>query len=116
MILFRYKMSDANEILVDIGEEFRKARQGAGLTQDAVARSAGMVRPRYVELEKGRLDVRLTTLVNAARAVGLELMLVQTAYVPAVKSMLNHSTHDADDTPLYRTDEEEEANDVAPRF
>jgi|SRR3954470_19545269 transcriptional regulator with XRE-family HTH domain len=108
-------MSDANEILVDMGEEFRKTRLAAGLTQESVARNAGMVRPRYVEFENGRLDVRLTTLMNAARAIGLELMLVPTAYVPAVKSMLHHSTQGADDTPLYRTDEEEEANDAAPR-
>lgn len=100
--------SKPNEILSEIGDQLRKVRVASGYTQEVAARNAGMVRPRYVELERGQLDVRLTTLVNAARAVGLDLMLVPTAYVPAVRSMLSSSSGDADETPLYRPDDQEE--------
>jgi DNA-binding XRE family transcriptional regulator len=104
-----------NDILSEIGGQIRQARLTAGHTQEVAARHAAMARARYVELEQGKLDVRLTTLANAARAVGLDLMLVPIAYVPAVRSMLRPSNEDADETPMFQPDEEEDEPDVSPR-
>jgi transcriptional regulator with XRE-family HTH domain len=109
-------VAGSNEILSETGDQIRQARLATGHTQEVAARHAGMARARYVELERGQLDVRLTTLVNAARAVGLDLMLVPIAYVPAVRSMLRPSNEDADETPMFQPDEEaEDELDVSPR-
>ncbi len=62
-----------SEILVEIGDLLRAARKGLGLTQEQVAEMAGISRPRYREIETGSSAARATTLVNIARALGLEL-------------------------------------------
>ena len=105
-----------NEILVGIGALLRETRSGTpGLTQEKAAERAGMTRPRYVELEQGKLDVRVTTLVNAARALGLELMFVPSAYVPAVNAIVQPAGSE-EDVPMFQPDrDDEEQADVTPR-
>lgn len=88
-----------SESLEEIGTMFRKARQTAGLTQEQVARLAGISRPRYREVEAGSAAARATTLINIARALGLEMMLVPQSLVPAVNALLR--PHDDDDLPAF---------------
>ncbi len=84
---------------------FRGARQAARLTQEQVAALAGITRPRYREIEAGSAAARATTLINIARALGLEMMLVPQSLVPAVNALL--LPHDDDDLPAFvaQTDE-----------
>ena len=49
---------------------------------------------------------RATTLVNVARALGMEMMLIPQAMVPAVQSMLQ-PVDDDDDRPAFTSDVEE---------
>ncbi len=88
-----------SESLEEIGTMFRKARQTAGLTQEQVARLAGISRPRYREVEAGSAAARATTLINIARALGLEMMMVPQSLVPAVNALLR--PHDDDDLPAF---------------
>jgi transcriptional regulator with XRE-family HTH domain len=88
-----------SESLEEIGTMFRKARQTAGLTQEQVARLAGISRPRYREVEVGSAAARATTLINIARALGLEMMMVPQSLVPAVNALLR--PHDDDDLPAF---------------
>ena len=88
-----------SESLEDIGAMFRTARQAAGLTQEQVAALAGITRPRYREVEAGSAAARATTLINIARALGLEMMLVPQSLVPAVNALLR--PHDDDDLPAF---------------
>lgn len=85
----------------------RQARQASGLTQEQVARLSGITRPRYREVEAGSAAARATTLINIARALGLEMMLVPQSAVPAVNALLR--PHEDDDFPAFSvlTDEEE---------
>jgi transcriptional regulator with XRE-family HTH domain len=69
------------------------------MTQEQVADLAGMSRPRYRDIEKGTAAARATTLMNVARALGLEIMLVPQAIVPAVQALLR--PHDDDDLPAF---------------
>ncbi len=71
-----------SETLVEIGDLLRAARKGLGLTQEQVAEMAGISRPRYREIETGSSAARATTLVNIARALGLELMFIPQSMVP----------------------------------
>lgn len=48
-----------------------------------------------------------TTLVNVARALGMEMMLIPQAMVPAVQSMLQPADSD-DDRPAFTSDVEDE--------
>ena len=92
-------MRNETEMLQEIGDRLRDARRAGGLTQEQVADLAGITRPRYRDIEKGAAAARATTLINIARALGLEMMLVPQALVPAVKALLR--PHADDDLPAF---------------
>jgi transcriptional regulator with XRE-family HTH domain len=92
-------MGECVEMLREIGDRLRDARTAAHLTQEQVADLAGISRPRYRDIEKGTAAARATTLINIARALGLELMLVPQAMVPAIRA-LSRSVED-DDLPAF---------------
>lgn len=92
-------MGSESETLREIGEILRDARLAAAMTQEEVADLAGLSRPRYRDIEKGTAAARATTLVNVARALGLDMMLVPGAMVPAVQALLR--PHDDDDLPAF---------------
>jgi transcriptional regulator with XRE-family HTH domain len=94
-----------SEALQEIGELFRSARIAAGMTQEQVAELSGISRPRYRDIEKGAAACRATTLINIARALGLELMVVPQAMVPAIRAL----THYDDDVPAFAAQPEDGA-------
>lgn len=98
-------MSGSNPLLVGIGETLKRAREASDLTQEEVAKRAGISRPRYRDIEKGDAAARATTFINVARALGLEVMLVPQAAVPAVNAMLRASKDE--DRPAFTSDSEE---------
>ncbi|WP_317152296.1 helix-turn-helix domain-containing protein [Sphingopyxis indica] len=99
----RHQMED--DLLKEIGDQLRRARQAARLTQEQVADLAGISRPRYRDIETGAAAARATTLINIARAVGLEMMLVPQAVAPAVAALLHPETDD--DRPAFSPQPEE---------
>ncbi|MGN8155119.1 helix-turn-helix domain-containing protein [Agrobacterium sp. 22094] len=92
-------MSMDTTILVEIGCLLKAARKGLNLTQEQVAEMAGISRPRYREIESGKSAARTTTLINIARALGLELMFIPQPMVPAVNALLQ--PHGSDDLPAF---------------
>lgn len=93
-------------LLKDLGLRLRKARLAARLSQEQIAQWANISRPRYRDIETGAAAARATTLVNVARALGMEMMLIPQAMVPAVQSMLQ-PVDDDDDRPAFTSDVEE---------
>jgi len=93
-------MSAISEPLHELGERLRQARLAAGLTQERVAKLAGITRPRYRDIETGVAAARVTTLINVSRALGLELMLVPQATVSAVNALMRPHD-DSDDLPAF---------------
>lgn len=92
-------MRAQSELLDELGGLLRQARLVAGLTQEQVADLAGISRPRYRDIETGAAAARVTTLMNVSRALGLEMMLVPQAMVPAVRALMR--PHDEDDLPAF---------------
>lgn len=91
--------SESNALL-DIGQLLKVTRKATRLTQQQIADMAGISRPRYREIEAGSSSARTTTLINIARALGLELMLIPQAMVPAVDALLRPHD-DVDDLPAF---------------
>ncbi|MFM9681086.1 helix-turn-helix transcriptional regulator [Streptomyces brasiliscabiei] len=60
-----------------LGAQIREARLGANLTQEQVALSIGIDRPSVVEIEQGRRNMTIDTLLRITEAVGLEVRLVR---------------------------------------
>lgn len=93
-------MGAISEPLGELGQRLRRARLAARLTQERVADLAGISRPRYRDIETGIAAARVTTLINVSRALGLELMLVPQATVPAVNALMRPH-NDGDDLPAF---------------
>jgi transcriptional regulator with XRE-family HTH domain len=89
-----------SDALLDIGQLLKAARKGKRLTQEQVADMAGISRPRYREIEAGSSAARTTTLINIARVLGLELMLIPQTMLPAVDALLRPHD-DLDDLPAF---------------
>lgn len=92
-------MATDSDLLAEMGQRLKAARLASALTQEQVADLAGISRPRYRDIETGVAAGRATTLINIARALGLEMMLVPQAMVPAVQALLR--PHDDDDRPAF---------------
>lgn len=90
--------SDSQKLL-EIGHVLKTARLASAMTQEQVADLAGISRPRYRDIETGTAAARATTLINIARALGMEMMLIPQAAVSAVEALLR--PHDDDDPPAF---------------
>ncbi|WP_377829287.1 helix-turn-helix domain-containing protein [Bradyrhizobium lupini] len=97
-------ISAPDPLLKELGLRLRKARRAAGLSQEQTALRANISRPRYRDIETGAAAARATTLVNVARALGMEMMLIPQAMVPAIQSMLQPPADD--DRPAFTSDVE----------
>jgi transcriptional regulator with XRE-family HTH domain len=102
-------MRAESEALLAIGRQLKTARKNLGLTQEHVADLAGISRPRYREIEAGSTAARTTTLINISRALGLELMLIPQAVVPAVDALLLPDGAE-EDLPAFVVSADGEAN------
>ncbi|MGV1754648.1 helix-turn-helix domain-containing protein [Agrobacterium sp. CG674] len=89
-----------SDALLEIGQLLKSTRKVQRLTQEQVADMAGISRPRYREIEAGSSAARTTTLINIARALSLELMLIPQAMVPAVDALMRPHD-DLDDLPAF---------------
>ena len=99
--------------LHEIGGVLKQARIAAALTQEQVAELAGISRPRYRDIETGAAAARTTTLINIAGAVGLEIMLIPHAMVPAVNALLRPHD-DQGDLPAFVSQPDED--DLGPKL
>ena len=99
-------MKTESEALRDIGRLLKTARIASAMTQEQVADLAGISRPRYRDIETGAAAARATTLINIARALGLEMMLIPQAMVPAIEALMR--PHDDDDLPAFISNPEDD--------
>lgn len=69
------------------------ARQRKRLTQRALSERLGMPQSHLSKIESGAVDVRVSSLIDLARALDLEVVLVPQRLMPAIQAM---SRDDAD--------------------
>jgi transcriptional regulator with XRE-family HTH domain len=78
----------------DISASLRVARQRASLSQQELARRQGLPQSQISRAERGE-DVRLSTLRQLARGLGLEVVLLPVGNLSAVAALL-HGTAEED--------------------
>jgi transcriptional regulator with XRE-family HTH domain len=71
----------------ELAAQITQLRKAAGLSMEALAAQAGVSRMTVQRIEAGA-DVRLQTLQDLLRVLGLELMLVPSALRPELQSFL----------------------------
>lgn len=71
-----------------IAESLKAARIRKGLSQRALSAKAGVPQSHYSRIENGAVDLRLSSLVELARALDLEPTLVPRKKLPAVRAII----------------------------
>jgi len=95
-----------------LAKALKKAREGKKLSQRALSQKIGMPQAHISKIENAAVDLQASSLIEMARALDLEVMLVPRKYVPAVNSLMNlsapSSMEEEQAQPAYRLDAEDE--------
>ena len=78
------------------------ARQEKGLKQSEFGNKLGLPQSHISKIERGETDPRLSTVVDMARIVDRELILVPRRLAPAIRPMIEGG-HDQE--PMWKPDE-----------
>lgn len=75
-------------LLEKIANRLKRVREEKGLSQRALAQLTGVPQSHISKIESGAVDIRLSSLVEIARALELELELVPRPALPAVQAII----------------------------
>ena len=70
-----------------IARQLREAREAHGISQRDLSERIGLTQAQISRFERCRADLRLGSLVELGRGLGLEVMLVPRKRVPAVLAL-----------------------------
>lgn len=102
-------MKHSVEPLIDV---LKAARHDQAQSQRALSEQTGIPQSRLSLIESGAVDLRVSTLLQIARGLDLEVMLVPRRAVPLVRAMTRHAAGGAESTteqqPLYRLDDHDD--------
>ena len=76
----------------DMAKALKSARANKGLSQHDLAKLVGMPQSHLSKIESGAVDLRLSSLVELARALDLEVTLVPQKNLSAVNSIVRHGS------------------------
>jgi transcriptional regulator with XRE-family HTH domain len=94
------KLSRKRDAWLGLVEMLRQARLDQQLSQSELAGKVDLHQRQISDLERAAADPRLSTLLNVARALELELVLVPRHLLPAVHA-LYRARIDAGNRPAY---------------
>ena len=97
-------MTYAGEHIVSAIKAARKAK---GLSQRDLSARAHVPQSHISKIESGAVDLKLSSLIELARVLDLEVMLAPRKLVPAVQSVVRSSQ-----TSVLRTDDKKTANEL----
>ena len=83
-------------------KQLKAARLEKGLKQSEFGKKLGLPQSHISKIEGGGTDPRLSTVIDMARIVDRELILVSRRLVPVIKSMIEDSN---DQEPMWKPDE-----------
>ena len=75
----------------DISKALKTARKNKGISQRDLAKLVDVPQSHISKIENGAVDLRLSSLVEIARALDLELTLIPKKNLSAVNSIVRHS-------------------------
>ncbi|WP_295874470.1 helix-turn-helix transcriptional regulator [uncultured Zhongshania sp.] len=74
--------------VIDISKSLKQAREAKGLSQRTLADLSGVPQSHISKIESGGVDLRISSLVEIARALDMELKLVPRKGLSAVNSII----------------------------
>ena len=96
--------------IAHIGTYLKAARQQKKLSQRGLSVKTGVPQSHISKIENGTIDLQASSLIEIARALDLELVLVPRNLVPAFQILLQQGSKKGmqEQIPAYRLDQEEE--------
>ena len=88
-----------NYTITHIADKLKAEREARGLSQLALSKLAGIPQSHISKIENGTVDLRLSSLIELARVLGLELTLVPRKALPAVNSIIRGSVRPSKKIP-----------------
>lgn len=85
-----------------LSNALKSAREGKKLSQRALGKTTGMPQAQISKIENAAVDMKASTLIELARALDLEVMLVPRKHVPAVRSIIRSSVEITGEETLQR--------------
>ena len=74
-------------LVENVAQELKAARNNKGLSQRKLGAKVGVPQSHISKIENGAVDLKTSSLIELARALDLELMLVPRALIPAVQGL-----------------------------
>jgi len=102
-----------NYAIEQIAEALRSAREARGLSQRALSAKSGVPQGHISKIENGTVNLRLSSLVELARVLELELALVPRKSLPAIHAIVRRTRGEANGgnrapiRPAYSLDEDD---------
>jgi len=76
-----------NPILEPVAQILKAARERKGLSQRSLATKAGVPQGHISKIENASVDLQTSSLIEIARALDLELLLIPRRLIPAVQAL-----------------------------
>jgi len=92
----------------------KKARKRKQLSQRALSTKIGIPQSHISKIENGAVDLKISSLIEIARALDFEPMLVFRSLVPTVVALhrqLENPNENILQKPMYSLDEEEDEDE-----
>lgn len=86
----------------DIIDALKRAREDEGLSQRALSERTGVPQSHISKIESGGADIRLSSLIELARALDLDLKLIPRKAVPAVDNVVRSTAPRTAATPAIK--------------
>jgi transcriptional regulator with XRE-family HTH domain len=87
-------------VIQEVAAKLKAARERKALSQRELAKLAGLRQSQISRIERGEVDLRLSSLVEIARALDLEITLVPRINLAAVQSIVRSSEKQAAAAPV----------------
>ena len=99
-------ISSKDDMSLGIPERLRLTRLGRHLTQEELARKLGLRQRQISDLERATVDPRLSTILNVARALDLEIILIPRSLISAVEG-LQRAGQGSAKAPMYALEDDD---------
>jgi transcriptional regulator with XRE-family HTH domain len=99
-----------------LGHTLKDRRRKLGLSQAKVAELTGKTQPQIARLEQGLGEPSFSSVVEVARSLGTELVVIPVRLLPAVRSLISSFDSDTRDKDRRATVNSEQDNDGRRRL
>ena len=90
-----------------VAHTLRNAREARGMSQRALSARAGIPQSHISKIENGAVDLRVSSLVELARVLDLDLVLVPRKAVSAVHAIVRRRDESEKARPAYSLDDDD---------